>query len=271
MNDRPIRDVAALVGELRAWPATSGKGDGLSAGYVGALMIRAADALSSKVKEAGEPGAVAVKALRAYEAWEADVILNADWSGDLPTLTQHQWDWLVDIQSKRNAALLPAAALKGEAVAGDDFVARLEHAHQHSQQRILGSNIFGEAAAEITRLREALAAETKARETAERRLHEAGETRSFMALEIAENGEDAEATITTLRAELAKAGEDAERYRWLRNPTTDVALVIDKVTGEVPADECGGGGYRTYEYRAGADLDEAIDRARSEPEQEGTP
>jgi hypothetical protein len=56
---------------------------------------------------------------------------------------------------------------------------------------------------------------------------------------------------------------DAERYRWLRNPTTDVALVLDKVAGEVPADELGGGGYRIYEYRAGEDLDSAIDAAMS--------
>lgn len=54
---------------------------------------------------------------------------------------------------------------------------------------------------------------------------------------------------------------DAERYRWLRNPDQDVSLVIDKVTGEIPADEFGCGGYRTYEYRAGDELDSAIDAA----------
>jgi hypothetical protein len=55
--------------------------------------------------------------------------------------------------------------------------------------------------------------------------------------------------------------KQAARYRWLRDPTTDVALVIDKVTGGVPVDEMGGGGYRTYEYRAGEELDAAIDAA----------
>jgi hypothetical protein len=45
---------------------------------------------------------------RAYEAWEADVILNADWSGETPRLNQHQWDWLINIQGMRNAALAKA-------------------------------------------------------------------------------------------------------------------------------------------------------------------
>ncbi|APQ14715.1 hypothetical protein BJP27_24395 (plasmid) [Pseudomonas oryzihabitans] len=55
--------------------------------------------------------------------------------------------------------------------------------------------------------------------------------------------------------------KDAERYRWLRNPGQDVALVLDKKTGHVPVDERGFGGYGIYEYRAGTDLDEAIDAA----------
>lgn len=56
--------------------------------------------------------------------------------------------------------------------------------------------------------------------------------------------------------------KDAERYRWLRNPTSDVGLVIDKVTGEVPYHEgTHTGGYATYEYRAGDELDSAIDAA----------
>ena len=47
----------------------------------------------------------AVKVLKLYEAWEADVILNADWSDALPKLTQEQWDRLIEIQTARNAAL----------------------------------------------------------------------------------------------------------------------------------------------------------------------
>lgn len=55
---------------------------------------------------------------------------------------------------------------------------------------------------------------------------------------------------------------DAERYRWLRDPGVDVALVIDKVTGEMPTTEgLIGGGYKTYEYRSGKELDSAIDAA----------
>lgn len=49
-----------------------------------------------------------------------------------------------------------------------DILDRLDHAHQHSQQRVLGSHIFGEARDEIGRLREALSSETAAREKAER-------------------------------------------------------------------------------------------------------
>jgi chorismate mutase len=67
--------------------------------------------------------------------------------------------------------------------------------------------------------------------------------------------------IDALLAERNGLAKDAERYRWLRNPDQDVSLVLDKVTGEVPADEFGCGGYRTYEYRAGQELDAAIDAA----------
>lgn len=61
----------------------------------------------------------------------------------------------------------------------------------------------------------------------------------------------------------SEQARDAERYRWLRNPDRDVALVIDKQTGWVPPDDAvpGVGGYWTYEYRAGEELDAAIDDA----------
>lgn len=70
---------------------------------------------------------------------------------------------------------------------------------------------------------------------------------------------------TILRAQLASAQKDAERYRWLRDTETDVSLVLDKQTGWVPPDENvpGIGGYHTYEYRAGEELDQAIDAARA--------
>ncbi|OAD17158.1 hypothetical protein [Achromobacter insolitus] len=66
-------------------------------------------------------------------------------------------------------------------------------------------------------------------------------------------------------ADAPAAGDalDAARYRWLRDPQTDVALVLDKRTGYVPVDERfpNVGGYHTYEYRAGEELDAAIDAA----------
>ncbi len=42
---------------------------------------------------------------RAYEAWEADVILNGDWSRETVRLTQAHHDRLIEIQAMRNAAL----------------------------------------------------------------------------------------------------------------------------------------------------------------------
>jgi len=97
---------------------------------------------------------------------------------------------------------------------------------------------------------------------------------------------DHEAEVARLRAELqnaAKAALDAtalacekereadalrvnaERYLWLRNPDRDVSLVLDKVTGYVEYHEgTQTGGYSTYEYRAGDELDTAIDTAMGE-------
>jgi len=50
-------------------------------------------------------------ACEAYEEWEADIILNADWRSELPRISQAQWDRLVEIQAMRNAAIAQA---KGE-------------------------------------------------------------------------------------------------------------------------------------------------------------
>lgn len=53
-----------------------------------------------------------------------------------------------------------------------------------------------------------------------------------------------------LRAEAEALRKDAERYRWLRNPDQDAALVLDKMVSS-----------GVYEYRAGDELDAAIDAA----------
>lgn len=70
-------------------------------------------------------------------------------------------------------------------------------------------------------------------------------------------------TAASVAAPAAGDALDAKRYRWLRDPKTDPALVLDKRTGYVPEDESvpGVGGYHTYEYRAGEELDAAIDAA----------
>jgi hypothetical protein len=66
----------------------------------------------------------------------------------------------------------------------------------------------------------------------------------------------------TLKAENERLRKDAERYRWLRDPKTDVGLVIDKVVDEIPSEEgTGYDGLKVYEYRAGEELDAAIDAA----------
>jgi predicted transcriptional regulator len=69
--------------------------------------------------------------------------------------------------------------------------------------------------------------------------------------------------LRRLRAENEALMVDAGRYRWLRDPDIDVALVIDKRTEYVEADDSvsGVGGYFIYEYRAGEELDTAIDTA----------
>lgn len=62
--------------------------------------------------------------------------------------------------------------------------------------------------------------------------------------------------------EVMRLRKDAERYRWLRDPKVDIALVIDKVVSEIPSEEgTGYDGLKVYEYRAGEELDEALDAA----------
>lgn len=65
------------------------------------------------------------------------------------------------------------------------------------------------------------------------------------------------------QAAQSEDSRDAARYRWLRNPDQDVGLVLDKRTEWVPPDDAvpGVGGYWMYEYRAGEELDAAIDAA----------
>ena len=46
-----------------------------------------------------------VDVIEAYEEWEADLILNADWSGSTPVMTQEQFDRWMEIQTMRNSIL----------------------------------------------------------------------------------------------------------------------------------------------------------------------
>lgn len=64
--------------------------------------------------------------------------------------------------------------------------------------------------------------------------------------------------VLQLIERLEAAEKDATRYRWLRNPDQDVGNVIDKRIG-TPHDITG-----VWEYRAGDELDNAIDAAMKE-------
>lgn len=48
-----------------------------------------------------------VEVAKAYEAWEADLIENADWSQTVFTVTEDQYDRMMEIQAMRNDALSP--------------------------------------------------------------------------------------------------------------------------------------------------------------------
>lgn len=68
----------------------------------------------------------------------------------------------------------------------------------------------------------------------------------------------------------AADAKDAARYRFLRNPQTNVNGIIDKRTGWIEYDEgTGTGGYGIYEFRAGEELDAAIDAAITTSADEG--
>lgn len=58
------------------------------------------------------------------------------------------------------------------------------------------------------------------------------------------------ADYDALIAEVEELRKDAERYRWIRNPDQVVGHVIDKMVSS-----------GIYEYRAGDELDDAIDDA----------
>lgn len=69
---------------------------------------------------------------------------------------------------------------------------------------------------------------------------------------------ECESLVTRLR----QAEKDAARYRWLRDPSVDVSMAIDKRTAfNPPSDDGITGGYFDYEYRSGSELDDSIDEA----------
>lgn len=67
------------------------------------------DAPSEPAPSLVEAAEAMAAALRGYEQWEGDIILNGDWgaAGMAPTprMTQAQWDQMIELQSKRNTAL----------------------------------------------------------------------------------------------------------------------------------------------------------------------
>lgn len=67
--------------------------------------------------------------------------------------------------------------------------------------------------------------------------------------------------IEKLKNENESLKKDAARYRWLRDESIDPGAVIDKKVGTFNSED---GGYPIWEYRAGKDLDDAIDTAMIE-------
>lgn len=68
--------------------------------------------------------------------------------------------------------------------------------------------------------------------------------------------------IERLQRNEAELRNDAERYQWLRNPAIDPGRVIDKRVRHVGPD--GETDSIDWEYRAGEELDKAIDKAMKE-------
>ena len=62
------------------------------------------------------------------------------------------------------------------------------------------------------------------------------------------------AAVLELISEVESLKKDAARYRWLRDESIDPGSVIDKKIGHSYV-----GDYPIYEYRAGQELDDAID------------
>ncbi len=58
------------------------------------------------LRESGHAELVA--ALRAYEVWEADLILTGDWRNSMPAFRQQHYDGMMKAQELRNAALRKA-------------------------------------------------------------------------------------------------------------------------------------------------------------------
>lgn len=77
------------------------------------MMDHQVEALLTEARRLREQRDELVAVCRGYERWEADMITSADaWSGlfpdgsrAFPQLTEKLWDGLLDLQTKRNAAI----------------------------------------------------------------------------------------------------------------------------------------------------------------------
>lgn len=62
-------------------------------------------AIGKQIRKLEEENERLREVLKAYEAWEADLILTGDWSASTVRLKQSHHDRLIEIQAMRNAAL----------------------------------------------------------------------------------------------------------------------------------------------------------------------
>ena len=67
---------------------------------------------TAAIVESAEVIEEAERTLAAYEKWEADIIINGDWSSTYVCLTQELHERMVELQEMRNAALAAIRALK---------------------------------------------------------------------------------------------------------------------------------------------------------------
>jgi hypothetical protein len=107
-------------GPWRVFTTTHGKvigmgertGEGIADCGFGVWRGGDAEAVANAHLMAAAPELLAVAA--AYEEWEADLVMNGDWSNSTVRMTPAQHDRMMEIQAMRNAAIAKATGTVDE-------------------------------------------------------------------------------------------------------------------------------------------------------------